>query len=225
MRLTQMNRFATVALACVVALAAPSLLHAQVAVGGQVTPFRDTSMLKLPAGEKAAIFDFEDLECPACAHAFPITHLAIEKYKIPLIRHDFLIPGHPWSPTAAVTARYLQDKVSPVVAEQYRRDVFANQMSIAGKDDLEAFTRKWFTGHKLQEPFVMDPNGLFTQEVQQDCNLGDRLGVHETPTIIVLGPRGWIQVKNVEQLYSAIDEALAQSPVKPAAHTAHKTTK
>jgi hypothetical protein len=50
--------------------------------------------------------------------------------------------------------------------------------------------------------------------------LGDRLGLHETPTIIVLAPHGWIQVKDVTQLYSAIDEALAQSAGKPAAHKA-----
>jgi protein-disulfide isomerase len=213
---------ATLAAAFALALAIPLTLSAQTAIGGELTPFRDTSMLKLPPGERAAIFDFEDLECPACAHAFPITHMAIEKYKIKLIRHDFLIQGHPWSPTAATIARYLQDKVSPEVAEQYRRDIFQNQMGIASKDDLEGYSRKWFSSHKLQMPFVVDPTGRFGLEVQADCNLGDRLGVRETPTIIVLGPRGWIQVKNIEQLYVAIDEVLAQKPLPTAA--VHKTT-
>ena len=36
--------------------------------------FQDTSMLKPPAGAKVAIYEFDDLECPACAHALPIVH-------------------------------------------------------------------------------------------------------------------------------------------------------
>jgi protein-disulfide isomerase len=216
-----MTRFGFLALAAALALAVPVASRAQTAVGGQVTNFRDTSMLKLPAGDRAAIFDFEDLECPACAHAFPITHTAIERYHIPLIRHDFIIPQHTWSRQAAITARYLQDKVSPEVAEQFRRDTFAAQMSIAGPDDLQNYTRKWFATHKIPQPFEIDPSGRFAAEVQADCTLGDRLGLHETPTIIVLAPHGWIQVKDVTQLYSAIDEALAQSAAKPAVHRAH----
>jgi protein-disulfide isomerase len=218
-----MTRFGSFALAAAIALTVPSALQAQTAVGGQVSNFRDTSMLKLPAGDKAAIFDFEDLECPACAHAFPITHAALDRYKIPLIRHDFIIPSHTWSRQAAITARYLQDKVSPQTAEEFRRDVFASQTSIAGPDDLQAYTRKWFSSHKIPQPFEIDPSGRFAAEVQADCTLGDRLGLHETPTIIVLAPHGWIQVKDVSQLYSAIDMALAQSAgQKPApAHKAH----
>ena len=213
-----MTRIGSLALAAALALTLPAASHAQTAVGGAMTPFKDTSMLKLPAGDRAAIFDFEDLECPACAHAFPITHAAIDRYKIPLMRHDFIIPSHTWSRQAAVTARYLQDKVSPDAAEQFRRDTFAAQTSISGPEDLQNFTRKWFASHKIPQPFEVDPSGRFAAEVQADCTLGDRLGLHETPTIIVLGPRGWIQVKDVTQLYSAIDEALAQSPARPAAH-------
>jgi protein-disulfide isomerase len=218
-----MTRFGSFALAAALALAVPVASNAQTAVGGAVSNFKDTSMLKLPAGQRAAIYDFEDLECPACARAFPITHAAIDRYKIPLIRHDFIIPSHTWSRQAAITARYLQDKVSPDVAEQFRRDTFAAQMSIAGPEDMQNFTRKWFATHKIPQPFEMDPSGRFAAEVQADCTLGDRLGLHETPTIIVLAPHGWIQVKDVTQLYSAIDMALAQSPApKPAA--AHKAT-
>ena len=222
-----MTRFARIALAAAIALALPAgfsgVLHAQEsAPPGQGQAFRDTSMLKLPAGQKAAIFDFEDLECPACAHAFPITHAAVERYKIPLIRHDYLIPGHMWSKDAAVTARYLQDKVSPTLAEEYRRDVFANQMSIASKDDLQAFTRKWFQTHGQQMPFVMDPTGRFIAEVQSDVSLGERLGVRKTPTIIVLSPHGWTEIVDVSKLYTVIDEALAESPA-PAAK--RRTTK
>jgi protein-disulfide isomerase len=196
----------------------PAAAHAQNVAGpaGSGTHFKDTSSFKLAPGQKAAIIEFEDLECPACAHAAPIVHTAIEHYKIPLLRHDFLIQSHQWSKDAAITARYLQDKVSPELADQFRRDVFSAQQTISGKDDLAAFTRKWFTDHKQQLPFVMDPSGRFAAEVQADCTMGERIGLNQTPTIIVLAPNGWTQVMDVTQLYTTIDNALAQSPAKAA---------
>ena len=68
-----MSRLLTVAL--FISLAG-SAVHAQTAVGGQGDPFKDTSMLKPPPGVKVAIIEWEDLECPACAHAFPTVHAA-----------------------------------------------------------------------------------------------------------------------------------------------------
>ena len=186
--------------------------HAQTAAGGLGDRFRDTSMLKLQPGQRAAIFEMEDLECPACGHAAPVVHAAIEKYKIPFLRHDFPLPQHIWSRDAAITARYLEDKVSPQLAEQYRLDVFANQSSIASKDDLQGYTRSWFQKHGQQMPFVVDPSGRFGAEVQADETMGERLGVIHTPTIIVISPKGWVQVVDVTQLYTVIDQALAQSP-------------
>lgn len=216
MRPNLMTRFAALALAAALSFAAPSALHAQESVGGPGDTLKDTTILKLPAGAHAAIYDWEDLECPACARAFPITHEAVEHYKIPLIRHDFLIPGHPWSPDAAVTARYLQDKVSPNMAEQFRRDVFANQMSLGGREDLQNFSRKWFADHKLAMPFAMDPSGRFAAEVQADVTLGNRIGLQHTPLIIVVGPHGYVQVADITRLYSVLDNVLAESASKPA---------
>jgi protein-disulfide isomerase len=174
-------------------------------------------MLKLPPGAHAAIFEMEDLGCPACAHAAPIIQQALKKYNIPYLRHDFPLAQHIWTRDGAIIARYLQDKVSPQVAEEFRLDVFQNQMSISSKDDLQNFARAWFAKHHLQMPFALGPDSVFAAEVQADSTMGDRLGVNETPTIIVIGPRGWTQVKDVTQLYSVIDNTLAESPL-PAAH-------
>ncbi len=202
-------RLAVVGLACLFV----SDLRAQEYVGNEPhVPYKDTSVLKVPAGSRVAIYDFEDLECPACSHAFPIVHAAIERYHIPLIRHDFPLQMHVWSREAAITARYLQDKVSPQVAEQFRGDVFKSQANISSKDDLQSYTRKWFESHKLQMPFVMDPSGRFAAEVQADQTLGDRIGLQHTPTIFVLYAKGWVEVQDVTQLYSVIDNALAASP-------------
>src|SRR5271163_1883103 len=132
MRLTFMNRILLAAAALLISVPASVPALAQ-------TAFKDTSMLRAPAGSRVAIYEFEDLECPACARAFPIVHAAVEKYKIPLLRHDFPLKMHIWSFDAAVNARYMQDKISPQFAEDYRRTVFANQTSIATKDDLNTF--------------------------------------------------------------------------------------
>jgi protein-disulfide isomerase len=172
--------------------------------------FKDTSPLKPPAGAKIAIYKFEDLECPACAHAYPIVHAASERYHIPIVRHDFPLKMHIWSRDGAITARYLQDKVSPAAAEEFRGAVFAAQQSIASKEDLDNFTRKFFLSHKLNQPFVVDPAGLFAAEVNADYTLGERIGITQTPTIWVVTQKNWVQVTDINQLYSTIDNMQSQ---------------
>jgi hypothetical protein len=176
----------------------------------QGTPFKDTSVFKTPPGAKVAIVEFEDLECPACAHAYPVVHQAMEQYHIPLMRYDFPLKMHIWSHDAAIIARYLQDMVSPAVADEYRKDVFAHQYMISSKDDMHNFTQKFFADHKLEYPFVLDPTGRFQREVDADYALGEKEGLNHTPTIVVVTDhKGWIEVVNVDQLYAAIDTAEA----------------
>ncbi len=174
--------------------------------------FRDTSMVRAPKGARVAIYDFEDLECPACAHAFPIVHEAATHYNIPIVRHDFPLNMHVWSREAAVYARYIQDTISPQAAEDYRRSVFAHQQQIASKEDLQGYTQKYFQDHGRTMPFVVDPTGKYAREVEADYELGQKIGLTQTPTIFVVTQKGWTQVKDVNQLYSIIDEAEASAP-------------
>lgn len=195
----------------VLLFAAPTLSHAQYAAPpGTGNTFKDTSMLKPPAGAKIAIIKFEDLECPACGHAYPIVHAAADRYKIPIVRHDFPLKMHIWSRDAAITARYLQDKVSPQVAEEFRGAVFAAQNGIASKEDLDNFTQKFFQSHKLNRPFVIDPAGLFSAEINADYTLGERIGISQTPTVWVVTQKEWVQVTDMNQLYATIDNLEAQ---------------
>jgi protein-disulfide isomerase len=203
---------------------ATALLFAIPALAQGATGFKDTSMLRAPAGTRVAIYEFEDLECPACAHAFPIVHTAVEKYKIPLLRHDFPLKMHIWSFDAAVIARYIQDKISPQAAEDYRRAVFANQISIASKEDLTAFTQKYFQSHGHQMPMIIDPNGLFAAEVRADTTLGERVGLTQTPTIFIVTQKGFTQVNDVTQLYAMLDTAIAENPAPAPAKTKAATT-
>jgi protein-disulfide isomerase len=171
-------------------------------------PFLDTSILKPPAGAKVAIWEFEDLECPACARAYPIVHAAAAQYKVPVVRHDYPWSFHVWSFDAAVTARYIQDKLSPELAEEFRKDVFAGQQLIASKDDLASFTTRWFQAHGKTLPFVMDPGGACKAEVEADRALGDRLGVHSTPCILVVTQNKWVQVSDPSKLDATIAAAV-----------------
>ena len=222
------------ALAAALTLGFPAA-HAQAVVGeGHGTPptqVRDASLLKPPAGHPVAILELEDLECPACAHDFSTVRAAATQYKIPLLRHDFPLAMHAWSREAAITARYLEDKVSPAAAENFRKDVFANQANIGSKDDLANFTQKWFAAHKQygNQPFVIDPTGRFAAEVQADSTFGDRLGLNHTPTLFVLSAKGYTELLDVSQLYSVIDNTIAANKVAVSApvHTNHlkpKTT-
>jgi protein-disulfide isomerase len=226
LRLLTMSRLLSAAL--LLSLGGASAL-AQSAVGATpsnpATHFRDTSMLVPPPGAKVAIFEWEDLECPMCAHAFPFVHMAMSHYKIPLVHHDFQIPGHVWSHEASLYAHYLEDKVSPDLSTDYRRQVFASQYKIASRDDLNKFTQEFFAAHGKQIPFVLDPTGELSKEVDADKDLGLKLGVAHTPTIVVVTNKGWIEVCDVSDLYQAIDQAeaaVASAPAAPVHHTVAK---
>jgi protein-disulfide isomerase len=176
--------------------------------------FKDTSMFKPPAGAKVAVLVWEDLTCPACAHAYPIIHAAVAHYGIPLIERDFLLLG-PHAALgdreAAIWSRYLHDKVSPKAADDYRAATFAAQTSISSKDDMLNFTRRYFQTHNLQFPFVADPTGQLNNEVMADSALGNKFGLTHTPTVIVCSNNQWVQVVDVSQLYQTIDRVMAQA--------------
>lgn len=207
------RRYFSLLLSLAALLVAAPAAHAM--FGGAVTTVSHEPALKPPPGAKVAIVEFDDMECPACAAANPVLMQAVAKYKIPWIRHSFLIPGHPWSPNAAVYARWFDSK-SKQIGSEYRNAVFANQPSINSRRDLLAFTQKFAASHGLQLPFMVDPQDKLSHEVQADVALGKRLGITQTPTIFIVmaRPKGesYIKVKDPEQdLFQDIDEAIADT--------------
>ena len=148
--------------------------------------FRDTSILRPPAGVKVAMIVFEDLGCPSCARAHPYELKAVEQAHVTMVRYDFPLAAHVWTFDGAVCARYIQDKISPKLAADFRTDVFAAQSSIATKDDIYQFTSAWLQKHGQKMPAVIDPDGSLAKRVKADYDLGERLGVEYTPTIVVV---------------------------------------
>jgi protein-disulfide isomerase len=196
----------------------------------QPTQVLDSSALHPPAGSRVAIVEFDDLECPACAAANPMLMQAAAKYGIPWIRHDFLIPGHVWSPIAAVNARFFDTK-SKTIGNDYRNQVFANQNSIETRDELQQFTQRFASAHGVALPFAIDPQGKLAAAVQADVQLGIRMGLKLTPTIFIVTSNSkgapFIEVLNPQtQLFTSIDQAFTDTrssvPAKTAQKTAHK---
>jgi protein-disulfide isomerase len=203
--------------------------HAQFAVPSAGTQVLDTTALHPPGGARVAIVEFADMECPACAHANPVVKEAAAKYKIPWVRHDFVIPYHTWSPIAALNARWFDSK-SKALGDEYRDEVFASQSSIYNPDQLRQFTEKFAQSHSIALPFAMDPQGKLAAEIKADSELGRRTGIVQTPTIFIVTSNSkgapFIEVQHPEtQLFQVIDKALAdtasaKAPGKPAAKTA-----
>jgi len=184
--------------------------------------FRDTTILRPPVGNKVAIFVFEDLGCPACARAHPIEIQAAAKYHVPLMRYDFPLAMHVWTFEGAVYARYLQDKVSTKLADDFRTDVFHDQVAIASKDDLHQYIQRWFQKHGQKLPLVLDPTGVLAAKVQADYDLGKRLNVTQTPTLVVVTRNNYQIVCGTNmlldpmQLLPILRAAIAQTKTSPA---------
>ncbi len=174
-----------------------------------LTAAQDTvsSVLKPPKGAQVAIVVFEDLECPDCARAAPLLEEAAKTYSIPVVRHDFPLPKHPWAFDAAVLARYF-DTHSKKVGNEFRDEVFRHQLEITPAS-LHAFAEKFAAERKLDLPFVVDPQGKLAAQVTADRELGTRIGLEHTPTIYVVSNKTqgkpFVEVVDRSQLFAMID--------------------
>lgn len=167
----------------------------------------DNPALKPPKGAQVAIVVFEDLECPDCARAAPLLEEAAKTYNIPVVRHDFPLQMHPWSMEAAILARYFDTK-SKKMGNEFRDTVFQHQLEI-NKDNLHAFAEKFAAAHKVDLPFVVDPQGKLAALVEADRNLGNSIGLNHTPTIYVVSNKNvgkpFVEVVDRTQLFQLID--------------------
>lgn len=165
------------------------------------------SVLRPPKGAQVAIVVFEDLECPMCRRTAPLVEQASKTYKIPVVRHDFPLPMHPWSYQAAVFARYF-DTHSKQLGNEFRDYVFENQLEI-NLQNLRSYAEKFAAAHKVDLPFVIDPQGKLAAQVNADRDLGKAIKLDHTPTVYVVSSRNpskpYVEVKDNNQLYSTID--------------------
>jgi len=184
-----------------------AVLGTPVSVPAQDTP--DT-VLRPPKGSQVAIIIFEDLECPMCRRTAPLLEQASKTYNIPVIRHDFPLPMHPWSYQAAVMARYF-DTHSKALGNEFRDYIFENQLEV-NVQNLRSFADKFAAAHKVDLPFVIDPQGKLAALVNADKSLGQAIKIDHTPTVYVVSSRNpnrpYIEVKDNNMLYATIDAVM-----------------
>jgi len=170
------------------------------------------SVFKPPKGSQVAIVVFEDLECPMCRRTAPLVEQASKTYKIPVVRHDFPLPMHPWSYQAAVMARYF-DTHSKALGNEFRNYIFENQLEI-NASNLRGYAEKFATAHKVDFPFVIDPQGKLAAQVNADRDLGKAINLDHTPTVYIVSSRNpsrpYVEVKDNSQLYSTIDAMMKE---------------
>jgi len=169
-------------------------------------------VLRPPKGAQVAIVIFEDLQCPDCRRAAPLVEEASKTYKIPVVRHDFPLPFHNWSFDAAVLARYF-DTHSKALGNEFRDYIFANQLEVNPKN-LRLFADKFAADHKVDLPFVVDPEGKLAALVNADKELGKSIPINHTPTLYVVSNKHtgkpFVEVVDRSQLYALIDNMLKE---------------
>jgi protein-disulfide isomerase len=166
------------------------------------------SVLKPPKGATVALVVFEDLQCPDCRRAAPLVAEAGKTYKIPVVRHDYPLPFHSWSFDAAVMARYFDNHPSKQVGNEFRDYIFEHQPEVTPQN-LRGFAEKFASEHKIDFPFVLDPDGKLAAEVKTDKDLGTSIGLNHTPTIYVVSnkrtAKPFVEVVDRSQLFQLID--------------------
>jgi protein-disulfide isomerase len=168
--------------------------------------------LRPPKGSQVAIVVFEDLQCPDCRRAAPLVKEAARTYKIPVVRHDFPLPFHTWSYEAAIDARYFDTHSKPL-GNDFRDYIFDNQLEVTPQN-LRGFAEKFAAQHKIDLPFVVDPDGKLAALVNADKELGKAIKLQHTPTLYVVSNKHtgkpFVEVVDRSQLYALIDTMMKE---------------
>jgi protein-disulfide isomerase len=173
---------------------------------------QDPALLRPPKGAQVSLVVFQDQECPKCRIDSPLEEQAAKAHKIPLVLHDFPLPMHKWSFNGAVIARYF-DSQSKDLGNQFRDYIFQHQPEITA-DNLQGFAQKFAGDHKVELPFVIDPQGKFAAQVNADKALGQKVGIQHTPTIYIVSTRNpqrpLVEVTDSSQLFQMIEAVQAE---------------
>jgi protein-disulfide isomerase len=167
---------------------------------------QDPALLRPPKGASVAIIVFQDLECPKCRADAPVEEQAARAHNVPLVRHDFPLPMHKWSFNGAIIARYF-DTQGKDLGNEFRDYIFHHQPEITAYN-LQGFAQKFATEHKVDLPFVIDPQGKYAAEVNADKELGRKIGIQHTPTIYVVSnnpSHPLVEVADTNQLFQTVE--------------------
>ena len=105
------------------------------------------------------------------------------------------------------------DTHSKQLGNEFRDYIFENQLDITPQT-LRGYAEKFATAHKVDLPFMIDPNGKLAAEVNADRDLGKAIKLDHTPTVYIVTSRNsskpYVEVKDNNQLYSTIDAMMKE---------------
>jgi protein-disulfide isomerase len=138
------------------------------------------------------IVDFSDLECPHCKAAQPIVEKLVTDFpQVRLTFQQFPLPAslHPWAMKAALYAD-CAGHMDPAAFWKYIDAIFENQggIALATADDKlkELATAAGLDGQKIAACAATPET---EERVKKSLELGESLGINETPTVFINGRR------------------------------------
>ena len=140
-----------------------------------------------PIVAKVTVDVYSDFQCPHCKALAEQTLPRVKqeyalKDKIRLVHHDFPLPGHPYAKQAALFAA-AADRVGKF--EQVSEALFKQQDTWGANGRVEETVDSVLTPAEAKKvrDLVKDPSLMAV--VQRDIDLGTRLNITSTPTIII----------------------------------------
>jgi protein-disulfide isomerase len=157
------------------------------------------------------IIEFADFECPYCrdlANVLEKQVLTEQSDHIRIIFKHFPIPIHPWAKTAAEMAACVALQKPSEFWEVH--DYFFEHQSTLTLDNIRAATLAFVRSHPALDDKKFDfcvDNDLTARLVADDIALGQRYGIHITPTLFINGEQ-IVGYKSAAELNDLINAAL-----------------
>ena len=140
-----------------------------------------------PIVAKVTVDVFSDFQCPHCKSLAEQTMNRVEedyakKGKIRLVHHDFPLPMHQYAKQAALLAAAADriGKFDPVSEALFRKQ---DDWSVNGK--VEETVDGVLTPEEAKKVHELAKDPAVAAVVQRDIDLGTRLNINQTPTIII----------------------------------------
>ena len=140
-----------------------------------------------PLMARVTVEVFSDFQCPACKslHEQTLGRVRDEyarKGKIRLVHHDFPLPMHAFAKQAAILAS-AADRIGKF--DQVSDALFRQQDSWAISGKVQEVVDSVLTPAEAQRVHELAKDPAIAAALQRDIDLGTRLKVDQTPTVIV----------------------------------------
>ena len=140
-----------------------------------------------PVVAKVRIDLFSDFQCPSCKGLAEGTLKRIKeeyalKGKIRLVHHDFPLPQHQYAKRAAILAS-AADRLGKF--EEVSAALFREQPSWSGTGKVDEVVDSVLTPAERQQIREIAKDPAIAAAIQKDVELGQRMGVSSTPTMII----------------------------------------